>query len=330
MQFIKRLDKKLSKLSSRKHKNSKIVFYLKGMAQILTPVIYLRRQLPRLLDSISCYDQDHILDRVAYYNKKQTQFTLGPDRSQSADLTTKKNFVYYLDFKKYCRFFDPAFSFYYKFGDVVTVPTNPTFVKSRPLTDNNENGILLKLNSIRHYTFVKDTLPYQDKKNKLVWRGKAGVQERKDFIRQYFNNPLFDVGQSNQPEAGGDSRRQKRFMPIEKQLQFKFILSIEGNDVATNLKWIMSSNSLCFMRKPRFETWFMEGRLLPDFHYVLLRDDYSDIEKKMTYYLQHEEEALAILRNARAYTKQFQNTKRENLISLMVFRQYFEQSGQLR
>jgi len=330
MQFIKRLDKKISKLTSRKHKNSKNIFYLKGMTNILTPAIYLRWKLPHLLASISCYDQNSILDRVAYYNKKQKPFTLGPDRVQSADLTTRKNFVYYLDFKKYCRFFDPSFFFHYQFGDVVTVPVHPTFVKSRPLTENNANGIILKLNSIRHFTFVKDPLAYQHKKNKLVWRGKAGVQERKDFVRQHFDNPLFDIGQSNQPEEGGDPRRQKRFMSIEKQLQYKFILSIEGNDVATNLKWIMSSNSLCFMRKPRFETWFMEGRLLPDIHYVLLRDDYSDIEEKMNYYLQHEEEALKILKNAQAYIQQFQNNKTEMLISLLVFKKYFEQSGQLR
>lgn len=330
MQFIKRLDKKLSKLASRKHKNSKIIFYLKGMASILVPAIYRRRQLARLLESISRYDEESILDRVAYYNKKQKPFTLGPDPAQSADLTSRKNFAYYLDFKRYCRFFDPSFSFHYQFGDVVTVPANPTFVKSRPLTENNENGILLKLNSVRHFTFVKDPLSYQAKKNKLVWRGKAGVQERKDFVRRHFDNPLFDIGQSNQPEEGGDPRRQKRFMPIEKQLQYKFILSIEGNDVATNLKWIMSSNSLCFMRKPRFETWFMEGRLLPDIHYVLLRDDYSDIEEKMNYYLQREEKALSILENAKAYVKQFQDGKSETLISLLVFKKYFNQSGQLK
>ena len=196
--------------------------------------------------------------------------------------------------------------------------------------NDNGNGILLKLNTIRHFTFIKDPLPYRDKINKLVWRGKAGVQERKDFISTHFNNPLFDIGQSNQPEPGGDARRQKRFMPIEGQLQYKFILSIEGNDVATNLKWIMSSNSLCFMRKPRFETWFMEGRLLPNIHYVLLQDDYSDIEEKMNYYLQHEEEALKILKSANQYIKQFKNTTSEDLISLLVFKQYFEQSGQLQ
>ena len=38
----------------------------------------------------------------------------------------------------------------------------------------------------------------------------------------------------------------------------KFIISIEGNDVASNLPWIMASNSLAFMTKPKFEGWFMQ------------------------------------------------------------------------
>ena len=35
------------------------------------------------------------------------------------------------------------------------------------------------------------------------------------------------------------------------------------------------------MTPPRFETWFMEGRLVPDVHYVALAEDYSDLEAKL-------------------------------------------------
>ena len=46
-------------------------------------------------------------------------------------------------------------------------------------------------------------------------------------------------------------------MPIYKQLNYKFIFCIEGADTATNIKWVMSSNSLCYA-KAKYETWFME------------------------------------------------------------------------
>ena len=90
-------------------------------------------------------------------------------------------------------------------------------------------------------------------------------------------------------------------MSIVDQLHHKFIISIEGNDVATNLKWIMSSNSLCFAAKPKFETWYMEGRLIADHHFVQVADDYSNVEEKMAYYLAHPQEAEAIIANAHLF-----------------------------
>jgi hypothetical protein len=98
--------------------------------------------------------------------------------------------------------------------------------------------------------------------------------------------------------------------------------------VASNLKWAMSSNSLVFMTKPKYETWFMEGTLLPNYHYVLLEDDYSDLEEKINFYSKNSAEALKIIENAHDYIKQFKNTKREKIISLLVIKKYFELSNQ--
>ena len=96
----------------------------------------------------------------------------------------------------------------------------------------------------------------------LVWRGslKSGCQQnRTNFINKFTNNNLLNIT--------GD------FMTIREQLKYKFIVSLEGNDVATNLKWLMSSNSVCIMRKPTCETWFMEGTLGANYHYILIEDD---------------------------------------------------------
>ncbi|WP_329347151.1 glycosyl transferase family 90, partial [Vibrio natriegens] len=116
---------------------------------------------------------------------------------------------------------------------------------------------------------------------------------------------------------------------IEEQLNYKFLLAIEGNDVATNLKWAMSSNSLVIMSKPRYETWFMEGRLQAGIHYVEVKADYSDLIEKMEYYIAHPEEAEAIIQNAHEWVEQFKNPQREKLISLLVAKKYFEKSGQI-
>jgi len=115
-----------------------------------------------------------------------------------------------------------------------------------------------------------------------------------------------------------------QYMQIEEQLKYKFVLSLEGNDVASNLKWIMSSNSLAVMPKPSTESWFMEGTLIPDYHYVLIKDDFSDLQERLEYYINNVDVAQMIIKNANQYTKQFQNEKQERLISLLVLKKYFE------
>jgi spore maturation protein CgeB len=101
-------------------------------------------------------------------------------------------------------------------------------------------------------------------------------------------------------------------------------MSLEGNDVASNLKWIMSSNSIAVTPRLTQETWFMEGTLIPNYHYVEVKEDFSDLEERLTYYIDHPDEAEAIICHAHEYVKQFFDTKREKLISLLVLKKYFE------
>jgi hypothetical protein len=83
------------------------------------------------------------------------------------------------------------------------------------------------------------------------------------------------------------------------------------------------------MARPTIESWFMEGTLVPDVHYVRLADDYSDLEARIEYYLAHPDAAEAILERAHAFVAQFRDARRETLVSLRVLQRYFELSGQL-
>ena len=109
-------------------------------------------------------------------------------------------------------------------------------------------------------------------------------------------------------------------MSIYQQLAYKFIFCIEGVDTATSIKWVMSSNSVCVMPKPKYETWFMEGTLKPDIHYVEVNDDFSNAEEKIKYYSEHTDEALKIIENAHVHVNQFKNSKRE--IAFALFFEY--------
>ena len=115
----------------------------------------------------------------------------------------------------------------------------------------------------------------------------------------------------------------KRQVSLDHHLKHKFILCIEGNDVASNLKWVMSSNSVAVMPKPKFESWFMENMLIPDYHYIQIKDDYSDLEEKLKFYIKNTEKLQQISINANNYVNQFRDYNDEKLISLLVMEKFF-------
>ena len=81
--------------------------------------------------------------------------------------------------------------------------------------------------------------------------------------------------------------------------------------------------------EPRFETWFLEGRLVPGTHYVQVAPDGSDVEEKLEHYTRATDEAEWILHNAHAHVAQFLDPRREDLALLLVLLKYFTDSGQI-
>ena len=182
---------------------------------------------------------------------------------------------------------------------------------------------------MRHFLFIEDKISFSKKNNSIVGRGLLQDEKKLQirFLEKHFDNPICDVGQTNDYR---DNKWRVGFMPIYKQLRYKFILCCwEGNDVASNLKYVMSSNSLAVTKKPKYETWFMEGTLIGGIYYVEIKDDSSDLDEKINYYSTHIKEAEKIIQNANTYIKQFQNKKREDLISILVLEKYFKQTSQL-
>lgn len=314
-------------------------YYAKGKLRNWMPDWYWQRQLKRLLaeaNSAAPAEQEYLLNRVNYYNKLDAGFQLPEELDFDHQIYQgKKSTAYAMDFLWWVSFFSAALdqkklNYSYLFGDITHVPEVPTFLKSRPISDSgdNKNSVLLKLNQIRHYYTVKDKTAFANKLPKMVWRGKSNHPDRVAVLSRYYESPLCDVGDTHYPHKRTIYVRP--FMSIPAQLNYRYVLSVEGHDVATNLKWIMASNSLCFMRKPKFETWFMEGSLVPGVHYVQLRDDHSDIEEKIEYYNSHPDEAETIIANANRYVKQFQNSHQELIVTLLVMQKYFRLSGQLQ
>lgn len=309
-------------------RNSKFNAYVRGLINQLTlrwiSALRIKKQISKITTS---NDFDYILSRVNYYNKleeKTTPIKLSDNAKIVGDFKHKKRLLmYYIDFNNIIRGFPKTFKYEALFGDITTIPQTPTFVKSRPISNINENSVILKLDSVRHFNFVNNDISFNKKNNKVIFRGKVHQQHRLDFFEKYFDNKLFDLGDTSHKPKHNNSNWLKTKLTLKEQLKNKFVLSIEGNDVATNLKWIMSSNSIAVMPRPKYETWFMEGTLIPNVHYIEIANDYSDAVEKINYYIEHEDEALAIIENAHKFVDQFKDKKRERLIGWLVANKYF-------
>ena len=260
-------------------------------------------------------------NRVDYCCKLNRSFSPSAKAASVATFKKTKSFVYYADTKRVVRHFPENKRFDYVFGDVTYVPDTPSFVKSRPISEDNQNSVLLKLNAVRHYKFLPDSLGFESKRPFAVWRGMVYHQHRRDFVDMYWSSSLANIGHNDEKLSNEPSY--KGFLSIEEQLNYRYIISIEGKDVATNLKWAMASNSLVMMRKPKFETWFMEGLLVPGVHYVELKEDFSDLEEKIEYYNLHTSEALEIIEHAHKHVTQFFDSEKEQFVSLLVAKKYF-------
>ncbi len=308
-------------------KQSRFSYYLENLATLSQPSRMYGRRIRNAASRLTGTDAASVEARSNYYNRLTAFFDPGESAMPFRFNLFGGRRNYAMDLHRYLRCFDSSLRLNWKFGDISNLPGQPTILKARPIQPDNENGVLMNLNKIRHFVFVDDHMPFEQKKNIAVWRGNAFQPWRKEFLSRYCNHPRCDVGHAHKRKK--DGTWDKPFLGIRDQLKYKFILSIEGNDVATNLKWIMSSNSLCLMRRPRMETWFMEGLLQPGVHYVQLKDDFSDLEEKMDFYLANPAEALAIIRQANAYVEQFSRPEIEDAIALRVLEKYFVLSGQL-
>lgn len=303
---------------------NKAIYYIKNGVLDIIPRSFFQRKLKHWILLEKQYSEKLLSKRLNYYHNNLEKESIPSNLTSLKKITRKNNIsMYYYDFMKIGRYFNADFKVNYAFGDIDTNQENLTIVKSRPI-HNNGNSVLLPLDKLRHFNFIEDTISFKDKKDEIVWRGVIHKENRKLLVKKFTNKKRFNV-----LAIQNRDKKKTGFLSIKEQLKYKFILSIEGIDVATNLKWIMSSNSLCFMPKPRFETWYMEGELIPNFHYVLIEDDYSDVEEKMNFYSENTDKAEEILTNAKRWTDQFKDKKIEKLVSILVMNSYFKRTKQL-
>ena len=224
-------------------------------------------------------------------------------------------------------------NFIYEMGDKSDKSKVQLLAKCRRKTDDNTT--LLKLDSEWHYGPVGDVkvndISFFEKEDKVVWRSASHNRTwwrkayRYDLVNKYYNaDPIFNIGFTKNYNDHDHSHLLKPYMTMAEQLRYKFIISVEGNDIASGLRWQMYSNSVVLMPKPVMCSWFMESTLVPYVHYVPLKNNFSDLNKKFKWCLDNLDTCHQISRNATQYVEQFLNNRNEMLLQRSVLKRFLD------
>jgi hypothetical protein len=197
----------------------------------------------------------------------------------------------------------------------------PAIAKVR-FIDDAGGSILAPLDYYRHWgplgTLHTIDINWESKKSECIWRGvTSGDFSRFIFITTYFEkyNVGFTVICQNKEAYSAYLRPT---MSIDDMLQYKYQISIPGNDKDSGLNWKLASNSVVLMANPKIESWLMEGLLKPYVHYVPLKDDYSDLDEILDWCKSNDAACKEIVTNAQQFMKQFQDFNNEILIFDMI------------
>jgi len=223
--------------------------------------------------------------------------------------------------------------FKFKRGDISYKETLITLVKNRCI-NNNDSVLLRCLNFDRHWKEYYDKpidVTFEEKQPKIFWRGTTTGQpyyigNRFDLVTKwYIKHPDIDVGFNKICQNKNEyAQYVKGHCKSEEFLKYKYIISVEGNDKDSGINWKLNSNSLVLMPRPRVTSWLMETTLIPNFHYVLLKDDFSDLAEKLEWCNNNQDECKQIIKNANHFMSQFADAKREEELEEEVIRRYFE------
>ena len=304
---------------------AKVFYYVRNFARDAVPQELFRRQLANRLKKARLTDSS-VRHRLNYYNKLHDAFVPSANAVRIGKLPFDPT-MYYYDLKEFARYFDPSLLVDVEFGDIVEVPKVPSIVKDRPIRTQDSNAVIMKLDKFRHFHMPADATAFADKLPSVVWRGDLNNPIRTRFLDAVRDLPFCDAG-SHKPNA--PVAYSKPYLSIGQHQRYRYIVSLEGIDVATNLKWVMNSNSLCLMPPPTYETWFAENQLEANVHYVPLEADFSNLSERVAYFERHPAQAERIISAANAYCRTFTNEQAEQAISLLVLYKYFVLSGQIK
>lgn len=234
-------------------------------------------------------------------------------------------------------------------GDGIQPLTFPALIKARLIAAPGA-GALVPTQWIRHFGPMEKVSgadrSWKSKTPRLVWRGATtgpapGEKTDRPSSRAWIADVAkrtegatsIDVGYSQVaytrkwprssrgrtqarqwPQEGRAADAVRNRLTMAEFLENKYLLALEGNDVASGLKWMMASNSCVLMPLPSVESWFCESLLEPWKHYVPLKPDLSDLEQKVEWCQNNDKAAEEIGRAGQEFANAFVDPVTENAL----------------
>lgn len=241
-------------------------------------------------------------------------------------------------------------------GDINFKFDTQCLTKSRVIGD--KRGTILKIEKDRHFELMLPGLkpytmslieylksidcPFHLKRSSIVYRGTIGPYlsklkwymnqplgkaRRYDLIHRYINNKRYNIAGSGLGDCPNEIKYTKcikKPLTLQQMLQYKYIVSVEGNDLASNLKWSMLSNSVVMMPKPTTCSWFMEDHLEPFKHYIPLKPNFTDLDAKFEWCEDNPDICQQITCNATMFATQFYDKVNEMKLNREVLKRYID------
>ena len=111
-------------------------------------------------------------------------------------------------------------------------------------------------------------------------------------------------------------------MPIQEHIQFKYQILVDGNTCTfSRAYWQMLSNCVIFKQKSTHVQWYYKG-LLPYVHYVPVKENSSDLTRKINWAKKHDKKMLRISKNATAFVQENLSKDEVNKYLYCLFTEY--------
>ena len=167
-----------------------------------------------------------------------------------------------------------------------------------------------------------------------IANGEISVEDSCDFVprcllvKKYANSTIINFGFDKESKWHLPNYMMKDTIEYTKQLEYTVIIMLEGNDVSSGLKWALLSRSVVIMQTPTKTSYAMEELLQPLTHYIPIDDRLSDMEDKMKWVIDHDEEARKIAERGSLFIRDLllheKSSKENEKIKQMILHRYLD------